>query len=85
LDKDQPFEVDAKGVNVSRKRNSLPPFENNTGGKKSSRGLFDLSKALKRRSENLMSARWIFENRRRPLKGLETVTRVTVLYRADEP
>jgi hypothetical protein len=84
LDKDQAFEVDAKSVNVSRKRSHLL-FENNKGGKKSSRGLFDLSKALKRRSENLMSARWIFENRRRPLKGLETVTRVTVLYRADEP
>jgi len=46
LDKDQPFEVDAKSVNVSRKRSSLPLFENNKGGKKSSRGLFDLSQGF---------------------------------------
>jgi hypothetical protein len=41
-------------------------------------------KALKRRSENLTSARRIFENWRRLLKGYGTVTRVAVLYRADE-
>jgi len=46
LDKDQPFEVDAKSVNVFRKKNSLPLFENNKGGKKSSRELFDLSQGF---------------------------------------
>jgi len=45
LDKDQPSEVGAKGVNVSRKR-SLLLFGNNKGGKKSSRGLFDLSQGF---------------------------------------